>query len=70
MVMMPDKMGWMRKRVCKSPVTLPASAPAAMAARIASTGCPAAVMAAETDRPKAKLPSVVKSGMDRMRKLI
>ena len=66
---MPDKMGSMRSLVWSRAVKKPAIAPAAVPASRASTGCPAMVTAAHTVMPKTKLPSTVRSGVFKMRKV-
>jgi len=53
--------------VCKNAVTKPAHAPASIAAKMARTGCPAAVTVTDTAAPRTKQPSVVRSAMSRMR---
>ena len=58
----------MRSRTLSHPVTRPATAPAATAARVALNGsAPAAMSVAATAPPSGKLPSTVRSGKRRMR---
>ena len=67
MVRIPARIGWIFSLVCKKAVTVPANAPARIASRIPSTGCPAAVNTIDTAAPKVKLPSTVKSATLRIR---
>ena len=67
---MPARMASTFKRVWSRAVKNPARAPAAAPASRASTGCPAMVTAAQAVMPKKKLPSTVRSGVFKMRKVM
>ena len=69
-VKMPDRMGWIPTLVCKKPVTAPARHPASTASASPRSGWPPTEHTAETAKPSVKLPSAVRSGMFRMRKLM
>ena len=63
-VRMPERIAGISKTVVRKPVTAPQTAPAAVAARMASAGStPATTRTAATAPPVAKLPSTVRSGM-------
>ena len=63
-VKMPARMAGISNTVCKKPVTAPATMPASIAARMASSGLtPATTSTAHTQPPRAKLPSTVRSAM-------
>ena len=66
---MPERIGSTRSLVCSSAVHSPASAPANAPQTSARTGCPAMVTTAQTVMPKTKLPSTVRSGVFKMRKV-
>ena len=68
--MMPARMLSTPRRVCKKAVMKPESIPAAMAAGSARSGCPAMVSIAPTAQPSVKQPSVERSAMFRMEKLM
>ena len=55
--------------VCKNAVTNPAQDPAAIAARIARNGCPAAATVTDTAAPRTNPLSVVRSAISRIRQL-
>ena len=68
--MMPARMLSTPRRVWKKAVMKPESIPAAMAAGSARSGCPAMVSIAPTAQPSVKQPSVDRSAMFRMEKLM
>src|SRR5690606_36194588 len=69
--MMPDSTRLIWKRVCNTPVTVPATMPLAKAAPVASSGCtPATSRTATTAAPSVMEPSAVMSGNENSRKLM
>ena len=68
--MMPARILGTPSLVCSKAVTAPESTPASIAAGIASSGCPAIVTTAPTAQPSVKQPSVERSQIFRILKLI
>ena len=63
LTMMPAMMLSTPSLVCKKAVIKPEATPAAMAAKRASTGCPATATWQHTAHPRVKHPSVDRSAM-------